>query len=102
MLKGFLKIQFSLNCGLFLVICKWLISNIINLLELLKIIPFELFSKIDKIRECRNKIVHIDKAYKPTPGESSLSLDCTYDLIKINFNLDIKIHLNVMISPITI
>jgi putative two-component system response regulator len=24
MLKGFLKIQFSLNCGLFLVICKWL------------------------------------------------------------------------------
>ncbi len=28
-MKGFFKIQFSLNCGLFLVICKWLLMNLI-------------------------------------------------------------------------
>ena len=29
-MKGFFKIQFSLNCGLFLVICKWLKSIVDN------------------------------------------------------------------------
>ena len=29
-MKGFFKIQFSLNCGLFLVICKWLTNIIIT------------------------------------------------------------------------
>lgn len=78
------------------------ISVIINFLELFEIIPFDLYLKIDNIRDCRNNIVHIEHSYTPSDEESFLSLNCVYDLIKINFNLDIKVKLNLMISPITI
>ena len=78
------------------------ISVIINLLELMNLIPYELYIEIDKIRLCRNKIVHIDQDYTATNSDAKESVLCTKNLIKINYNLDIFPNLNLIISPITI
>lgn len=78
------------------------ISVIINLLELMNLIPYELYIEIDKIRLCRNKIVHIDQDYVSTNNDAKESILCTKDLIKLNYNLEIFPNLNLIISPITI
>ena len=78
------------------------ISVIINLLELMNLIPYKLYIEIDKIRLCRNKIVHIDQDYISTSNDAKESILCTKNLIKLNYNLDIFPNLNLIISPITI
>ncbi len=78
------------------------ISVIINLLELMNLIPYELYIEIDKIRFCRNKIVHIDQDYISTSNDAKESILCTKNLIKLNYNLNIFPNLNLIISPITI
>ena len=57
MLKGFLKIQFSLNCGLFLVICKWLIKDekkkfeILNLTQSLDTHHYNQRSMVERVNK---------------------------------------------------
>lgn len=78
------------------------ISIIISLLELLNLIPHDIYVEIDEIRLSRNKIVHIEQDYIASNNDSSKSIICTKNLIKFKYNLDIFPNLSLMISPITI
>jgi hypothetical protein len=69
------------------------IGIITNLLELFNVLEGDWLDKVDKVRKCRNKIVHTD-TYSPGVDEAALAIAVAQEMIarkwKIILNLDLS------------
>jgi hypothetical protein len=75
------------------------ISTVSNLLELDGLLDHSLFEKINQIRGCRNKIVHVGN-FKPEDSHAQLALKVANEMINSITQIEITLNYSYSVSGI--
>jgi len=63
-------------------------SVVSNILELLGVLPFDLFKDIDAVRSSRNYIVHDKPNYSPKAADAQLAITTARELCRSSYGID--------------